>query len=166
MSETPMQDGPNTHRYRTYSRGTTFHVVQTTDVDGVTHTFQVPAELVAALATPPVPAGDIAPAYPISCQAAAAGPACEQDVHAWFELSYSSYLVLPRSLMQEMPAAWQHAMVALLERMREEFPGEHSSYTVLKKGERNRFERDPLRRYRYPDADAIERARATDEVKG
>ena len=35
---------------------------------------------------------------------------CEQDIHGQFELSYCSYLVLHRALMQEMPAEWQHAI--------------------------------------------------------
>ncbi|MFE9844731.1 hypothetical protein [Streptomyces goshikiensis] len=36
-------------------------------------------------------------------------------VHAWFELTYSSYLVLPRTLMQSMPIEWQQRMVGCLE---------------------------------------------------
>lgn len=35
-------------------------------------------------------------------------------VHEWFELSYSNYLVLPRTLMQSMPEQWQERMVACL----------------------------------------------------
>jgi hypothetical protein len=107
---------------------------------------------------------DTRAAFPVVCDRDEPDAAfCAGDVHGWFDLTYSSYLVLPRSLMQEMPAAWQHALVGLLERMREEFPREHSSYTVLKKGERNRFVRDPLRNYRHPDASALRAARATDD---
>lgn len=40
-----------------------------------------------------------------------------EDVHGFFELSYASYLVLPRSLMQSMPGEWQERMVACLEEM-------------------------------------------------
>ncbi len=36
-------------------------------------------------------------------------------MHGWFGLSYASYLVLPRSLIQEMPEEWQKRMVELLE---------------------------------------------------
>jgi hypothetical protein len=39
-------------------------------------------------------------------------------IHTWFELSYSNYLVLPRSLMQSMPVEWQERMVACVEGMR------------------------------------------------
>lgn len=86
--------------------------------------------------------------------------ATDHDVHDWFELSYSSYLVLPRVLMQEMSPAWQHSMVGLLERMHEEFPEERSSYAVFKRDlDSGRFVRDPLRKYRYPDYRAISEAR-------
>lgn len=106
---------------------------------------------------------DIKPKDPIVCQQREAGAFCDQDVHAWFELSYSSYLVLPRTLMQEMPAAWQHAMVGLLERMREEFPNSHDEYMVMLRGEHGRFRHDPLMNYRYPDRDAIATARGASE---
>lgn len=39
-------------------------------------------------------------------------------IHTWFELSYSNYLVLPRSLMQSMPVEWQQRMVACVEELR------------------------------------------------
>lgn len=42
-------------------------------------------------------------------------------VHGWFELTYSSYQVLPRVLMQSMPLDWQRRMVACLEEMRAAF---------------------------------------------
>lgn len=104
---------------------------------------------------------DTAPVHQITCLSKNPPEAfCNQDVHGWFGLSYSSYLVLPRSLMQEMPAAWQHAMVALLERMHEEFPEEFSGYAVFKRDrDAGRFVKDPLRNYRYPSQTAIERAR-------
>jgi hypothetical protein len=84
--------------------------------------------------------------------------ACGSDVHDWFELSYSSYLVLPRSLMQEMTSDWQHKMVRCLEEMRATFPNEHGEYAVFRR-EGGRFVKDPLRNYRYPNNDAIDVAR-------
>ena len=87
------------------------------------------------------------------------GLLCEQDVHGWFELSYASYLVLPRSLMQAMPADWQHQFVRLLEDMQASFRQPNDHYTVLLRGERGRFVPDPFRHYRYPDSGAIEEAR-------
>ncbi|MFG2676989.1 hypothetical protein [Streptomyces sp. NPDC048445] len=39
------------------------------------------------------------------------------DIHTHFSFSYANYLVLPRTLLQSMPAEWQHQFVALLEQM-------------------------------------------------
>jgi len=62
-------------------------------------------------------------------------------VHNWFGLSYASYLVLPRLVLQHMPMTWQEAFVALLEQIDETFedfnpPG---GYHVRLKGEDGRF---------------------------
>jgi len=38
----------------------------------------------------------------------------EEPIHEWFELSYSSYLVIPRSVLQSLPVEWQKKFVALL----------------------------------------------------
>ena len=38
----------------------------------------------------------------------------ESPIHLWFGLSYSSYLVLPRSVLQSMPREWQERFVAAL----------------------------------------------------
>ncbi len=38
----------------------------------------------------------------------------DADVHGYFALTYSSYLVLHRSALQSMPASWQVRFVALL----------------------------------------------------
>ncbi|EFC78693.1 hypothetical protein FrEUN1fDRAFT_8187, partial [Parafrankia sp. EUN1f] len=46
-------------------------------------------------------------------------PRPESDtIHTWFGLSYSNYLVLPRSLLQSMPDRWQEPFVRLLEQLR------------------------------------------------
>jgi hypothetical protein len=39
------------------------------------------------------------------------------DIHTHFSFSYANYLVLPRTLLQSMPAEWQTQFVALLEEM-------------------------------------------------
>lgn len=36
------------------------------------------------------------------------------DIHTWFGLTYSNYLVLPRTLLQSMPEPWQHQFTAML----------------------------------------------------
>ncbi|MFK3936608.1 hypothetical protein ACI2JA_03710 [Alkalihalobacillus sp. NPDC078783] len=41
----------------------------------------------------------------------------KRDVHNYFGLTYSNYLVLPRSVIQSMPNEWQHKFVELLEEL-------------------------------------------------
>jgi hypothetical protein len=38
-------------------------------------------------------------------------------VHLWFGLTYSNYLVLPRTLLQSMPVEWQTAFTDLLDEL-------------------------------------------------
>lgn len=45
----------------------------------------------------------------------------QSPVHAWFGLSYASFLILPRLMMQSMPLDWQERMVALLRELDETF---------------------------------------------
>lgn len=76
----------------------------------------------------------------------------EEPVHAFFGLSYSSYLVLPRTLLQSMPHEWQARLVALLEEAQAatrgtEAEGALGTYMVRLTGERNRFRHDPLANY-------------------
>lgn len=42
-------------------------------------------------------------------------------IHTFFGLSYSSYQVLPRTLMQSMPVDWQQRMVTCLNELRDAF---------------------------------------------
>ena len=42
-----------------------------------------------------------------------------KDIHAWFELTYANYLVLPRSVLQSMPKEWQIKFVELLDQLEE-----------------------------------------------
>jgi hypothetical protein len=44
-----------------------------------------------------------------------------EAIHGHFELSYSNYLVLPRTLLQSMPDAWQARFVALVQELRDAF---------------------------------------------
>ena len=44
-----------------------------------------------------------------------------EPIHEWFELSYSNYLVIPRSVLQSMPVEWQDRFVAALEEMGKAF---------------------------------------------
>jgi hypothetical protein len=52
---------------------------------------------------------------------AAAMDGAPPDIHTWFGLSYSNYLVIPRTLLQSMPDAWQRSLTGLLEEIGEAF---------------------------------------------
>lgn len=45
----------------------------------------------------------------------------QRDIHTYFGLSYSNYLVLHRTLLQSMPTDWQHRFVALLDELTRAF---------------------------------------------
>lgn len=55
----------------------------------------------------------------------------DEPVHEWFGLSYASYAVQPRTLLQSMPAEWQCRFVACMEELHDAFahvdqaPGYH-----------------------------------------
>lgn len=44
-----------------------------------------------------------------------------EPFHGWFGLSYASWLVLPRLILQGMPPEWQAKMIALLKEMDDTF---------------------------------------------
>lgn len=83
---------------------------------------------------------------------------CDSDVHTFFSLSYASYLTIPRSILQSMPAEWQHKFLELMEECSELYGGYDMSYTIQKRDSRGRFVQDPLRSY--------ERGRRKVEPKG
>lgn len=72
----------------------------------------------------------------------------------WAEMSYTSWLTLPRSLMHEMPDEWQNRMAALL---KEYF--DHYDFTDIDLGTRvlctrnNRLVKTPpfILNYRHPE---------------
>lgn len=45
----------------------------------------------------------------------------KEAIHLHFSLSYANYLVLPRTLLQSMPDAWQARFVALVDELHEAF---------------------------------------------
>lgn len=73
-------------------------------------------------------------------------------VHCWFELTYASYLVLPRSVMQHMPIEWQERFVRCLNEMSaatETLPGYHGlTYAVNVRGPGGKFVKDDFAQYR------------------
>jgi hypothetical protein len=68
-------------------------------------------------------------------------------IHAWFGLSYASYLVLPRSLLQSMPAPWQAHLVGLLGVLNERYPDRDDNYDVRLRDDQGRYVADPLEDY-------------------
>jgi hypothetical protein len=73
----------------------------------------------------------------------------EHALEMWFELSYSSYLVLHRVALQSMPDDWKLKFVAMLEEMRETidtstFPSEFE----VRAKEDGKYVSDPWRDYR------------------
>lgn len=45
----------------------------------------------------------------------------DTDIHTYFGLTYSNYLILHRTLMQSMPEEWQHRFVGMLEELDQAF---------------------------------------------
>lgn len=76
-----------------------------------------------------------------------------KDVHTWFGLSYSNYLVLQRALMESMPEDWQDRFVKLLEEMEEYYgyPDIPSRFMVKVRARKDdgSFIPDPVPHYRH-----------------
>ncbi len=73
----------------------------------------------------------------------------KEPIHDYFELTYASYLVLPRSVLQSAPVEWQEKFVEMLEELGVYFPqvphrGVYKVYLVDKKG---KFIHDPYQDY-------------------
>ena len=71
-------------------------------------------------------------------------------IHLWFDLTYASYAVQPRSVLQSMPVSWQERFVALMEEAQDvgyKWPAE-GTYSVQLRDDRGKFIKDPLRHYR------------------
>jgi len=78
----------------------------------------------------------------------------QEPVHNWFGLTYSSYLVLPRVLLQSAPLEWQQKFIRLLNDLEEMFPDQHGHEYWVRRKERDqngrfRFIHDPLSQYRH-----------------
>lgn len=70
----------------------------------------------------------------------------KEKIHDWFELSYSSYLVIPRSILQSAPDNWQEKFVKLLNELGEmgfRCPEKGKTYAVFtRNNETGRFTDD------------------------
>jgi len=84
-----------------------------------------------------------------------------EPIHDYFELSYCTYFVIPRSILQSMPLKWQKKFVGLVEQLdemsgwRETLPG---NYRVNLTDERGNYVHDDYLDY--------ERGRRRIELKG
>ena len=73
----------------------------------------------------------------------------DEPIHEWFNLTYASYLVLPRSVLQSAPIWWQREFVKLLNLLELAHGGhvpERGKYSVILRDGR-RFVEDTYRDY-------------------
>jgi hypothetical protein len=69
-------------------------------------------------------------------------------IHTHFGLSYASYLVMNRTVLQSMPIEWQERFVACLEEVEEAFGHlGQPPYEVRCRAEDGRFVADPIPNY-------------------
>ncbi|MTC44315.1 hypothetical protein GKR71_00475 [Providencia sp. wls1922] len=83
------------------------------------------------------------------------------DLWDWFNLSYASFLVMPRVLMHEMPIEWQDKMAALLHEYDETFDTSSvvNSVSMVGRDSDGKLTKLPeyILNYRHPDREEIER---------
>lgn len=71
-----------------------------------------------------------------------------EAIHSWFGLSYASYLVLPRSVLQSMPDEWQVKFVELVEQISDTLECDDlPNYRVNAVDDKNKFTIDPYKNY-------------------
>ena len=86
-----------------------------------------------------------------------------KDLACWFGFSYASFLVLPRVLMQDMPAEWQKRMAVLLNEYDEAFPNQPNIGTRVQATRDGKLTTMPtwLLNYRHPARGEIDKLRGT-----
>lgn len=84
-----------------------------------------------------------------------------KDLACWFGLSYASFLVLPRVLMQDMPAEWQERMAVLLNEYDDAYPNQPDIGTRVQATKDGKMIKMPewLLNYRHPARAEIEKLR-------
>jgi hypothetical protein len=72
-----------------------------------------------------------------------------EPIHTWFELSYSSYFAVQRTVLQSMPTDWQRLFVELLEAAARtlDLTGVPTNFRVWAVDEGGKFIRDPFKDY-------------------
>jgi hypothetical protein len=74
----------------------------------------------------------------------------EEVIQTWFELSYASYLVIPRSVLQSMSNEWQTKFVKLLNEIEEHeelICPKEGVYEVRLKDDKNKVIHDYFKDY-------------------
>ena len=87
-------------------------------------------------------------------------------LQTWFNLSYASWLTLPRVMMEAMPLIWQDKMGALLHEFSAAFPNQPDIGTRVQITERGKLIPVPdwLVNYRHPDREAISKLRTLEAI--
>ena len=85
----------------------------------------------------------------------------DTDLACWFGLSYASFLVLPRVMMEAMPMIWQSKMAALLNEYDEAFPNQPDIGARIQITQDGKLIKTPdwLINYRRPDYRMIDQLR-------
>jgi len=69
-------------------------------------------------------------------------------IHEYFNLTYASYLVLPRTVLQSMPDTWQADFVEMLEKIPRTLDyTEVDNYRVMATDAKGKFVKDDLANY-------------------
>lgn len=73
----------------------------------------------------------------------------EEHIHTWFELTYSQYLTIPRSVLQSMPNEWQKRFVECLEQLENtiDWRPKKGRYWVQLKDDKGRYVHDKFMDY-------------------
>jgi len=82
----------------------------------------------------------------------------DSPINAWFQLTYSSYLILPRLVLESMPKEWQQKLVDLLEEVQEiiEFPEDYTASYSIQYRINGKIASDPYKDYRRGTVKYIE----------
>ena len=83
---------------------------------------------------------------------------CNDLLSLWFGLSYASFLVLPRVLMDCMPKEWKQKMALLLFEYDESYPNQPDFGTRVQITQHGKLIKTPdwIINYRYPDYRTID----------
>jgi hypothetical protein len=73
------------------------------------------------------------------------------DVSLWFNLTYASYLVLPRLWLESMPLDWQYQFVGMLNEIPETLviDSDYDATYMVRYKKGGKFAKDPYRDYRH-----------------